>query len=717
MGARGWVGPSVSNATRWFSSSEKIEDLRNIGISAHIDSGKTTLTERILYYTGKIDSVHEVRGKDGVGATMDSMELEREKGITIQSAATYVTWKDNRINIIDTPGHIDFTIEVERALRVLDGAILVLCSVGGVQSQSITVDKQMKRYNVPRICFINKLDRVGANPYKCIQQLRDNLRHNAAAVQIPIGLEGALEGVVCLVRQKAAYFLGPKGEEVEWRDVPEELVDEMEEKRGELFEVLADCDDEIAELYLEGDEISEEVLKAAIRRQVIDITFTPVFMGSAFKNKGVQLVMDAVADYLPMPTEVKNQALDQTNDEKAIELKSDSKEKFVGLAFKLEKGRYGQLTYLRVYQGSLKKGQIIKFGGSNKTLKLPRIVRMHANEMEDVDEVGAGEIVAMFGVECASGTTFTHPDLDLTMTSIHVPDPVMSLAIKPKNNKDNDAFSKALGRFMNEDPTLKVEVDPETQETLISGMGELHLDIYCQRLEREYNCEVVVGRPKVSYRETVTKRADFSYLHKKQSGGSGQYGRVEGYIEPLPEDSTETYEFANEMIGNAIPPEFIPAIEKGLKEVLVEGALSGHPVQGIKFAIVDGQAHAVDSNEIAFRLATKGAFRQGFQSAGGIVLEPIMKVEVEVPTEFQGSTVSGLSRRRGMILGSENVEDNCVIEAEVPLSEMFGYSSDIRSTTEGKGTFSMEFVRHAPVPKDAQEKIVKAYHERRQAAQ
>ncbi len=691
--------------------------MRNIGISAHIDSGKTTLTERILYYTGRIKDVHEVRGKDGVGAKMDSMELEREKGITIQSAATFVNWRDLDINIIDTPGHIDFTIEVERALRVLDGAIMVLCSVGGVQSQSITVDKQMKRYDVPRITFINKLDRMGASPWKCIEQLRNQLGHNAAAVQIPIGLESKLEGCVDIIERKAIYYTGEKGETVETKDVPAELEDEMEEKRLELIEALADCDDEVAEAFLSEEELTPDLLNAAIRRQTLALQFTPVLMGSAFKNKGVQTLLDAVEAYLPDPTEVKNVALNQNDGEAEVELKTDSKEKFCGLAFKLEKGRYGQLTYLRVYQGSLKKGQQIRQGGeSSKTIKLPRIVRMHSNEMQDVDSVGSGDIVAMFGVECASGTTFCHPDLNYTMTTIHIPEPVMSLSIKPKRNQDNDAFSKALGRFMNEDPTLRVNVDTETHETIISGMGELHLDIYCQRLEREYDCEVEVGRPKVSYRETCTARAEFEYLHKKQSGGSGQYGKVIGYMEPLPEDSKDTYQFKNEMIGNNIPPEFIPAIEKGLKESLEEGVISGHPIQGVRFCITDGASHAVDSNEIAFRLATKGAFRQGFRDAQPNILEPIMTVEVEVPNEFQGSAVSGLARRRAMIQGSESVDQSTIITAEVPLSEMFGYSQDIRSSTEGKGTFSMEFVRYAAVPKDDQTKIINEYLRNREEA-
>ena len=507
--------------------------IRNIGISAHIDSGKTTLTERILYYTGRIHEIHEVKGKDNVGATMDHMELEREKGITITSAATSCQWKLNEINIIDTPGHVDFTIEVERSLRVLDGAIMVLCGVAGVQSQSLTVDRQMKRYNVPRLAFINKLDRAGANPWKGIDNIRRILHHNAAAVQIPIGLEAQHRGVVDLVTMRALSFEGDKGDQVTTGDIPPEVRSLAEEKRKELIAAVAEVDEELGELYLAEEEPSEAQLKAAIRRQTIALRFVPVFMGSAFKNKGVQPLLDGVGDYLPSPPEKANYALDTAKDEERVELKSDVKLPFVALAFKLEERPFGQLTYTRVYQGQLKKGDYVYDVRARKKVKVQRIVKMHANDMEDVTQASAGEIIALFGVDCHSGTTFTQGELRYTMTSMHVPEPVISLSVQPKSMQQGSAFSKALSRFQKEDPTFRVHVSSESEETIISGMGELHLEIYVERMRREYKVDTVTGMPKVNYRETCTGRAPFSYTHKKQSGGAGQYGKVVGYIEPI----------------------------------------------------------------------------------------------------------------------------------------------------------------------------------------
>jgi elongation factor G len=619
--------------------------LRNIGISAHIDSGKTTLTERILYFTGKIDAIHEVRGKDGVGAKMDSMELEREKGITIQSAATHCSWKDTEINIIDTPGHVDFTIEVERALRVLDGAILVLCGVAGVQSQSITVDRQMKRYSVPRIAFINKLDREGADPDPVVEALRGKLHLNAAATQVPIGLSREHVGVVDVVAMEAHYFEGPSGETQATRPVPDDYVERAEAARAVLLERLADVDDEIAELFLMEEEVSADVLRAAIRRTTIANTFVPVFMGSAFKNKGVHPLLDGVADYLPSPTEVENVALDLQNNEEKVVMSGSPTDPLVGLAFKLEEGRFGQLTYMRLYQGRIARGDQIHSMETGDKVRVPKLARMHSNEMQEVEEAVAGDIVAMFGVDTRSGTTFTDGRVKNSMTSMFVPDPVVSLAIIPKDRNSN-SFSKALGRFTKEDPTFRVSVDPESGQTIISGMGELHLEIYVERMKREYNCECTTGMPRVAIRETCAKMARFSYTHKKQSGGSGQYGKVEGYIEPIDAEGVAPgVEFRSDLSGNNIPPDFVPAIEKGFKEAFQNGFQVGSPVMGVRVVLEDGAAHAVDSSELAFRAAAIGAFKQAMADARPLVLEPVMSVEVSVPSEYQGATIAGLSQR------------------------------------------------------------------------
>ncbi|EEB07267.1 translation elongation factor G [Schizosaccharomyces japonicus yFS275] len=712
-----------STGSRANSIPDALSRLRNIGISAHIDSGKTTFTERVLFYTGRIKDIHEVRGKDNVGAKMDSMELEREKGITIQSAATYCNWKrkqkdgdeqDYIINIIDTPGHIDFTIEVERALRVLDGAVLILCAVSGVQSQTITVDRQMRRYNVPRITFINKMDRMGANPWRAIEQLNAKLRIAAAAVQIPIGSEDNLEGVVDLIHMQSIYNRGKKGEKVEITgSIPEHLKELANEKRALLIETLANIDEEIGELYVMEETPSPEQLMSAIRSATLSRQFTPVFMGSALANIGVQPLLDAVCDYLPNPSDVTNTALDVNQGEKSVTLHTDYNEPLVALAFKLEDGRFGQLTYMRVYQGVLKRGNQITNVNSGKRIKVPRLVLLHSDEMEDVEEAPAGSICAMFGVDCASGDTFTDGSIKYVMSSMYVPEPVVSLSIKPKN-KDSPNFSKALARFQREDPTFRVHIDKESNETIISGMGELHLEIYLERLAREYRTECITGKPRVAFRETITTKAPFSYLHKKQSGGAGQYAKVEGYIEYMEpkEDGNGRlvdHEFVNHVVGGAIPSQYIPACEKAFKECLERGFLTGHPIKNCRLVLEDGAAHSVDSSELAFRVALTHAFRQAFMAAKPIVLEPIMNVTVTAPVDDQGVVIGNLDKRKATIVNTDIGEEEFTLQAEVPLNSMFSYSSDIRSSTQGKGEFTMEFLKYLPAPGYVQKELIAEY--------
>lgn len=676
--------------------------VRNIGISAHIDSGKTTLTERILYYTKRIHAIHDVKGKDGVGATMDSMELEKERGITIASAATYCEWQDHEINIIDTPGHVDFTIEVERSLRVLDGAILVLCAVGGVQSQSITVDQQMKRYKVPCLAFINKCDRSGANPFRVIGQLKTKLGHNAVAMQIPIGLETKNEGVVDLVEMKALYFDGENGEVVRTEEISQNLLAEAKTKREELIEAASLFSDELTEAILEEREITAEMLYAALRKGTLKREITPVYMGSAYKNKAVQPMLDGVNYLLPCPSDIENVALDMDKNEEPVVLTNDSEKPIVALAFKLEDGQYGQLTYIRVYQGTVAKSSTIVNVRTGKKVKVGRVVRMHADQMEDVEQLKAGYIGALFGIECSSGDTFVSPGLNLTMTSMYVPKPVISLAIAPKDNKSQMAMAKALNRFSKEDPTFKTFVDSETNETIIEGMGELHLDIYVERMRREYNAEVTTGNPRVAYRETITQRADFNYTHKKQTGGAGQFGRIAGYLEPI---SDAEFIFENKIFGGSIPTQYISACEKGFKQSMAKGPKLEFPITGVKVVINDGASHAVDSSDMAFQAAARGAFREAYQRAKPVIHEPIMKVVVETPPEFQGPVMGLLNQRRGMIIGSQDEGVLCVIEAQVPLAEMFGFSTILRSSTQGKAQFTMEFALYRQVPQSIAEKI------------
>ncbi len=687
--------------------SQEIEKIRNIGISAHIDSGKTTLTERILYYTNKIHSMHEVRGKDGVGAVMDSMELEKERGITIQSAATNTTWDGHSVNIIDTPGHVDFTVEVERALKVLDGAIMILCAVGGVQSQSLTVDRQMKRYNVPRLAFINKCDRAGASPEKVTAQIRDQLKLNAVLIQLPIGLEDKFEGIIDLVEMKAIYYEGKDGGNVRIDEIPQEYLQQAKEMHDDMLDKVSVNNDELTEALLE-ENVTTDIIKRAIRKEVLDLSFVPVLVGSAYKNKGVQTMMDAVVDYLPGPSDIENIALDKDKDEAEVVLKSDPSLPIVANAFKLEDGRYGQLTYIRVYQGTIKKGVDITNTRTGKKIRVGRLVRMHSNEMEEINEAPAGDIVAIFGVDCASGDTFTDNGLDYSLTSMHIPKPVISISVKATDKKSEDIMSKAINRFCKEDPTLKSFVDHESGETILEGMGELHLDVYLSRMEREYGVTTEKGMPQVAYRETISRGSEFNYTHKKQSGGSGQFGRVAGILEPS--DSGD-YEFIDQIKGGVIPKEYIPSCDKGFRECLKKGTLIGFPITGVKVTINDGTTHSVDSSDMAFQLAAIGAFRETYPKCSPVILEPIMSVAIEGPEEFQGAIMASVNQRRGII---EGVTDNGAflrINALVPLSEMFGYSTVLRSSTQGKAEFSMEFSKYERVPAAVSEKLKKEFAE------
>lgn len=684
-----------------------LKRVRNIGISAHIDSGKTTLTERILFYTNRIHQIHEVKGKDGAGAVMDSMDLERERGITIASAATHCEWKKNDINIIDTPGHVDFTVEVERSLRVLDGVILVLCSVSGVQSQSITVDQQMKRYQVPCMAFVNKCDRSGANPYRVAKQLRDKLGHNSILMQIPIGLEDKLKGVVDLITMQALYFEGENGENLIVKEIPPELKDEADAKREEMIDAVSMYSDELTEAILEEKEITESMIVDAVRRGTIAREMTPVFMGSAYKNTAIQPLLDAVIKFLPAPIDINNEAIDHDHNGESVTLTSDFNKPTVALAFKLEDGQYGQLTYIRVYQGSLKKGDTIVNSRDGKKTKVGRLIRMHASEMEDIEEIPAGHIGAMFGIDCASGDTFVSPGINYSMIAMHIMEPVISLSINPVDNKSQINMSKALNRFTKEDPTFKTYVDKETNETIIQGMGELHLEVYVERMKREYKAEVITGQPRVAYRETITQKAEFNYTHKKQTGGAGQYGRVSGFIEPCEDE----FEFVNKVTGGRIPTNYIPACEKGFAGCMEKGPKLEFPVTGVRVTLMDGAYHAVDSSDMAFQAAARGGFLEGYLKAKPVIQEPIMKVVIETPNEFQGSCMGLINQRRGIILGSQEEGVMSVIESQVPLSEMFGFSTILRSATQGKAQFTMEFSSYKQVPQSVAESIIKQKEE------
>lgn len=712
------------------SIDKNLSKTRNIGISAHIDSGKTTTSERILFYCQKIHKIEDVKG-GGAGATMDHMDLEREKGITITSAATTVEWqgidkkgisyaegdgKSIKINLIDTPGHVDFTVEVERSLRVLDGAILVLCSVAGVQSQSITVDRQMKRYRVPRIAYLNKMDRMGANPYNGVKALKEKLNHNACLMQIPIGAEENFKGVVDLITMKAYYFDGDNGEIVREEEIPGELVDQCQKAREEMLDTVSAFDDAMMEAILDGQDVSEEQIHAAVKKGVQSLAFTPVFMGSSFKNKGIQLVLNAVARYLPSPLSCeKSKAIDSNTGEK-IDLLPEYDKPLVCMAFKITDEQFGQLTYTRIYQGTLNKGDTLINTRTKKRVRVGRIVRMNSNDRENIDSASAGDIIAMIGVDCASGDTFVSEDGGMEHIScegMHVPIPVIELSIKAKDKDAQARMSKGLQRFIKEDPTFHLFTDEESGETRIAGMGELHLEIYVERLKREYKAEVEVGAPQVNYRETIRGEAKFEYTHKKQTGGSGQFAKVAGVIKPLAADRKEredqVYRFVNEIKGGVIPNEFIPSCDKGFNDVMNKGPLAAFPVIDVEAYLQDGQYHDVDSSDMAFRIAARMAMREAIKSASPILLEPIMKVEVETPQDYQGFVIGDLSSRRGVILGSEtNETGDAIINAHVPLSEMFGYATILRSGTAGKAGYSMEFAKYEPCPSHVQEKVMAA---------
>lgn len=683
----------------------KLAKIRNIGISAHIDSGKTTLSERILFYTGRIHKIEEVRG-DGSGATMDHMDLERERGITITSAATSVLWQDHAINLIDTPGHVDFTVEVERSLRVLDGAVLVLCAVGGVQSQSMTVDRQMKRYHIPRLALINKMDRVGADPQRVCAEMREKLGADAILMQLPLGAGEAFKGVIDLVTRQALYFDGANGERVRAEPIPDSMLEDAEKARGQMLESLAMYSDELMELLLSEEEVPETLIHDVVRAAVRQQDATPVYLGSAYRNKGVQPLLDAIVRYLPSPLDREISACRHDDPNERITLLPDLDQPFVGMAFKIVDDPFGQLTFMRVYQGTIQKGQTYVNQRSGRKERFSRILRMHADKREEIDHAGAGDIVAVMGIDCASGDTYAQQPRFCSLESMFVPEPVIQVSIRPLSRADGEKLGKALGRFRKEDPTFQVQTNQETGEVLVAGMGELHLEIYVERIRREYNVNVEVGAPKVSYRESPTRTAEFNYKHKKQTGGSGQFAHIVGRLDLLDESAETDFEFEENVVGGRIPKQFLPSIEKGFRDCLAKGPLAKFPVVGLKVVVEDGSYHEVDSSDRAFQTCARGCFRETFPKTKPVLLEPIMKVEIECPEVFHGTIAGDIVGRRGMIVATEMRDGLSQIMAEVPLAETFGYATDLRSMTQGQGTFTMELVRYRRVPASLQEAII-----------
>ncbi len=682
-----------------------LERCRNIGIMAHIDAGKTTTTERILYYTGityKIGEVHEGT------ATMDFMEQEQERGITITSAATTCFWKNHRINIIDTPGHVDFTIEVERSLRVLDGAIAVFCAVGGVEPQSETVWRQADKYGVPRIAFVNKMDRVGADFDNVVKQMVERLGANPIPIQVPIGSEDNFKGVVDLITLKALYFdEATKGAKVIEENIPEEMNEVVNEKREQLVEKLSDFDDDFAEKYLEGEDISVDEIKKLLRRLTIEMKVVPVLCGSAFKNKGVQPLLDAVIDYLPSPIDIPAIKGIDPNTGEEIERETDDNAPFAALAFKIMTDPYvGQLTFLRVYSGHTSSGTTVLNPRKGKTERIGRLLKMHANKREEIKEIYAGDICAAVGLKNTyTGDTLCDPKNPIMLESMEFPAPVISIAIEAKTKEDQEKLSMALNKLALEDPSFSVRIDEETGQTIISGMGELHLEIIVDRLKREFKVDCNVGKPQVAYKETITKSTKIEGKYIRQSGGRGQYGHV--WLQLEPNDPGKGFEFIDKITGGVIPREYIPAVEAGVKEAMDRGVVAGYPVVDVKVTLFDGSYHEVDSSEMAFKIAASQAFQEGAKKCNPILLEPIMKVEVTTPEEYMGDVIGDLNSRRAKIQGMDMRGNVRIIRAEVPLATMFGYSTDLRSLTQGRATFTMQFSHYEPLPQNVAEEIIK----------
>lgn len=688
---------------------------RNIGIMAHIDAGKTTTTERILYYTGKIHKLGETH--DGA-SQMDFMDQEKERGITIQSAATTAVWRGfhdqfekepYRVNIIDTPGHVDFTIEVERSLRVLDGAVAVLDGAAGVEPQTETVWRQAETYEVPRVVFVNKMDKMGADFQMSVDSMKSRLDANAKAIQWPIGAEDDFEGVIDLITKEAMYPTSEHGEKWEAREIPADYAELAEEKYNELVEAIADVDDEIMDLYLNGEEISTDTLKAAIRRATISLQFYPVLAGSAYKDKGVQMMLDAVIDYLPSPLDVKPYVATDPDTDEEVDLIADDDKSFAALAFKVMTDPFvGRLTFLRVYTGTLMSGSYVLNTSRGKRERVGRLLQMHATNRTEIDEVFSGDIAAAIGLkDTTTGDSLTSVDAPLILESMEFPDPVIQLAIEPKTKADQDKMSTALQKLAEEDPSFRAETNPETGDTLISGMGELHLDIIVDRMRREFNVEATVGAPQVAYREAFTKTVQARGYFKRQSGGKGQYGDV--WIEFTPNEEGAGFEFEDAIVGGVVPREYIPSVEAGLKDSLNNGPLAGFPLVDLKAKLYDGSYHDVDSSEAAFKIAASLALREAAKTAGAVILEPIMKVDITAPEDNLGDVMGHVSSRRGLLEGQEQRGNSMMVHAKVPLSEMFGYATTLRSSTQGRGTFQMAFDHYEAVPKNVQEEIIKKY--------
>jgi elongation factor G len=683
-----------------------INRVRNIGIAAHIDAGKTTTTERILFYTGmthKIGEVHEG------AATMDWMEQEKERGITITSAATTCFWRNHQINIIDTPGHVDFTIEVERSMRVLDGAVAVFCAVGGVQPQSETVWRQANKYNVPRIVFVNKMDRIGADFYEVERQINERLQANAVPIQLPIGSEDNFKGVVDLVKMKALVWEdeAAMGSAYEVVDIPEDMIEKAEEYREKLIEAVAETDEELMNKYFEGEELTEEEIKIGIKKGTLSISMIPMTCGTAFKNKGVQPLLDAVVDYLPAPTEVEAIKGEDPKTGEIIEVHADDNAPMSGLAFKIMTDPVdGKITFIRFYSGVAKKGTHVINSTKNKKERIGRLLRMHSNNREDVDEFYSGEIGAVVGLkDTLTGDTICDPERPVILERMEFPDPVISVAVEPKTKADQEKMAIALQKLAEEDPSFRVSTDEESGQTIISGMGELHLDIIVDRMKREFKVECNVGQPQVAYRETIKKTVEQEYKYAKQSGGRGQYGHV--FIRLIPQEPGKGYEFVDLIKGGVIPREYIPAVDKGIQEAAQGGVLAGYPVEDFKVELYDGSYHEVDSSEMAFKLAASMAFKEAVKKANPVILEPMMKVEIETPEEYMGDVIGDLNRRRGQVNSMEDRHGLKIVNAFVPLSEMFGYSTDLRSMSQGRATYAMEFDHYEEVPNNIAQEIIK----------